>query len=389
MGRKQDITKQYEGLRERFGNGDIDRRTFLSSIGLMAMAAGAVTTSSSVLSRAAQAATDQIRFDSFGGFSGQAFRKFAFDPFTAKTGIKVAEGSYGSPDEVVAKVRAEGLGIYNFFWSSNLTTIWGVRKLGIGVEIDETKVPQISNLVAKFVSLHRDTVGGGKMTSIPWSLSGATMAYNTRKIDKAEVEAKGFKILLDPKYKEGIVGDRNYTSRVWMAALQTDQDPNNIKDLKAVWDVMRQAKGNALKYWSTSAEQIKLWTEGDAFLGDAWYVPFYNMRKNGLPLAHYRDPQSLYVTPGGIVALKGSPMDAFYELASILFSPEVMMNWSVASGNLPLLDPTKIAFPPEVQAIPGYDKTGTMDGFLWYDPQYWGDNADMFAKETQRIMAGA
>ena len=56
MGRKQDITKQYEGLRERYGNGDIDRRTFLSAIGLMAMAAGAVTTNSLLLSRAAKAA---------------------------------------------------------------------------------------------------------------------------------------------------------------------------------------------------------------------------------------------------------------------------------------------------------------------------------------------
>ena len=389
MGRKQDITKQYEGLRERYGNGDIDRRTFLSSIGLMAMAAGAVTTSSALLSRAAQAATDQIRFDNYGGFSGQAFRKFAFDDFTKKTGIKVAEGSYGSPDEVVAKVQAEGLGIYNFFWSSTLTTIWRVRKLGIGVDIDEAKVPEMKNLVAKFVALHRDTIGGGKMTSIPFSLSGATMAYNPAKVDKAEVQAKGFKILLDPKYKSGIVGDRNYTSRVWMAALQTDQNPNDIKDLKAVWDVMRQARGNSLKYWATSAEQIKLWTEGEAFLGDCWYVPFYNMRKGGLALQHYKDPQSLYVTPGGIVALKGSPMDAFYELTSILFKPEVMMNWSVASGNLPLLDPTKVEFPAEVQAIPGFDKTGTMDGFLWFDPEYWGANGDMFSKETQRILAGA
>ena len=389
MGRKQDITKQYEGLRERFGNGDIDRRTFLASIGLMATAAGAATTGSTLWSRAAQAATDQVRFDSYGGVSGASFRKFAFDPFTAKTGIKVAEGSYGSPDEIVAKVRAEGLGVYNFFWSSTLVTIWRVRALDLGVDIDEAKIPKLSGLVQKTVAMHRDIAGGGKLTSIPFSLSGATMAYDTRKVDKAEVDAKGFKILLDPKYKTGIVGDRDYTSRVWTAALQTDQDPNNIKDLKAVWDVMRQAKANAVKYWSTSAEQIKLWTEGEAFLGDCWYVPYYNLRKAGLPLAQYRDPQTLYVSPSGIIALKGSPMDAFYELMDVVLRPDVMLNWSIASGNLPLLDPSKTPFPPEVQAIPGYDKTGTMDGFMTFEPKYWGENADLFAKETPRVMAGA
>ena len=388
-GRNQDITKQYEALNERFGNGDIDRRTFLSCIGLMAMAAGAVTTSSALLSRAARAATDQVRFDSYGGFSGAAFRKFALDPFTAKTGIKVAEGSYGSPDEMVSKVQAEGFGIYNFFWSSQLTAIWRVRKLGIGTEIDESKVPQMKNLVQKFVTLHREKLGAGKMTSVPFSLSGATMAYNTTKIDKAEVEAKGFKILLDPKYKSGIVGDRAYNARVWVAALQTDQDPNNINDLDAVWDAIRQARLNSLKFWGSTAEQVKLWTEGEAYLGDAWYVPFYNMRKGGLPIAGYKNPQTLYVTPGGVVALKGSPMDAYYELLDILLKPEVMLNWSLASGNLPLLDPTKVEFPAEVQAIPGFDKTGTMDGFLWTDPEYWGTNADMFSKQTQRILAGA
>ena len=45
-------------------------------------------------------------------------------------------------------------------------------------------------------------------------------------------------------------------------------------------------------------------------------------------------------------------------LIDILLRPEVCFAHSLATGNLPLLDPTKYEFPKELKAMPGYNPTG-------------------------------
>ena len=64
---------------------------------------------------------------------------------------------------------------------------------------------------------------------------------------KEEVESLGVKILLDPRYKGKVAGDFEMQQRVWYAALQSGQDPNNIVDLDAVWDKARQSRDQVKK----------------------------------------------------------------------------------------------------------------------------------------------
>ena len=55
---------------------------------------------------------------------------------------------------------------------------------------------------------------------MPATLSGVWLGYNSDKIDKAEVESKGFNILLDPKYKGAVTGEDHWLRRIWYGALQ-------------------------------------------------------------------------------------------------------------------------------------------------------------------------
>lgn len=379
-----EIGKQYRQIHERYANKDIDRRTFVRSVGLMAAAAGLVGSTSALFSRYAHA-TQQIQFDAFGGVSQASFRKHVFQPFTAKTGIKVAEGSYRNAEEILTRVMADDPGTHNFVWTSTMIP-YRIRRLDLGVEIDESRVPRMRDLVQKFVDYHREVFGGGKMTSIPNCLGGATMAYNPQKVDKAEIDAKGYQLLLDPKFKAGLIGDQGYTTRIWVAALQTKQDPNNIKDLEAIWGAIRRSKSAVLKYTAASAEVIKMWSSGEAFVGDVWYSPYNALRQGGYPIAQYNAPAGMYMNPGGVIALKGSPMDAFYEMMDILLSPPVMIAWAIEAGQMTLLDPTKHPFPKELQEIPGYDPTGKMQDYTAYDARYWAENADRFSREYRRVM---
>jgi hypothetical protein len=50
-----------------------------------------------------------------------------------------------------------------------------------------------------------------------------------------------------------------------------------------------------------------------------------------------------YTQFGTMIALKGCPLDAFYEIIDILLRPEVCFAHSLATGNLPLLDEVRVS----------------------------------------------
>ncbi len=381
-----DIHKQYERLLERFGNGDIDRRNFLGHIGRMAIGAGVAGSGMASLAKLA-AAAGSIRYDGYGGISQGAFNKHVLQPFAAKTGTTVNQGSYGVPAELIAKIQADGLKAYNFCNCSDQSTVLRMIRLGYGAELDESKIPRLKDLIPRAVAAYR-RLGGGKLPAIPFGLSGGWISYNRDKVDRAEVESKGYNILLDPKYKGSIIGQDSWLQRIWYAAIQSGQDPNAIKDTGAVWAKIRESKGLVLKYWRSSAEQMMLFSSGSAVVGDTWFVPSFNLMKQGTPIA--TSPKTgAYVDFGSLMVFKGAPLDALYEMADILLSPQAMIAISIEVGNVPLLDPKKHPMPREVQNLPGFDPSGTLDGYRSFDPFYWTENSDAWQREYIRVMARA
>ncbi len=89
-------TTRLERLSDRYRNGDISRRTFLT---LTAAAAASTGLSMPWMGRAL-AAVSEVRFDGWGGVVQDAFDKYAFQPYTKKTGIKVVQGTFGDEDEI-------------------------------------------------------------------------------------------------------------------------------------------------------------------------------------------------------------------------------------------------------------------------------------------------
>src|SRR5690606_29014316 len=79
---QMDDTTRYRRLLERYRNGDIDRRGFLTLIGAASLTAGLIGGPLKGLQRQALAATpESVRFDGWGGVVSEAFRKYAFDPY--------------------------------------------------------------------------------------------------------------------------------------------------------------------------------------------------------------------------------------------------------------------------------------------------------------------
>ena len=156
--------------------------------------------------------------------------------------------------------------------------------------------------------------------------------------------------------------------------------------MAAVWDKIRESKRMVLKYWRTSAEQMMLFSSGSAIVGDTWFVPSFNLMKQGTPLATHPKTGS-YVDFGSLMVLKSAPLDALYEIADILLRPEVMIAIALEVGNVPLINPNQHPVPDGVKQLPGFDPTGTLDGYQSIDPFYWTDNSDAWQREYIRVMA--
>ena len=61
---------------------------------------------------------------------------------------------------------------------------------------------------------------------MPYVYSVSCYAYNTQQVDAAYVDKAGIDLLIDTKFKGKIGGDYNWASRIWIAAQQSGQDPN-------------------------------------------------------------------------------------------------------------------------------------------------------------------
>ncbi len=379
-----DDTKRYERLLDRYQEGDIGRRAFLGLIGASAAAYGVM--GSPFTRHAFAAKPDQVRFDGWGGVVSDAFRKYAFDPYTKQTGIKVVDGTFGGADEYIARVKASQPGEFNLAHLSGVFDYVRYKNIGMASELNEKNIPNLANVVPALVKVLRD-ISGGTLSAVPYDYGTTGLAYNRKQISDDEIKEKGAKILLDKKYKGKIGAYDDWKTRLWYAALQTDQDPNNIKDMDKVWDAVRTNRDLLLKYWNSGAELMSLLTNGEIYVTEGWSGRIKALQDQGHDIG-YHDPKGGLGWQECIFVMKGSPMEACEELVNFMLRPEVAI--AVAEGQKypPSLNPKKVDLPKDVTSLPAFDPTGTLDDLNFYNASYWNGHEAEWSKKFGRIEKG-
>ncbi len=98
---KEKLGKRLDDVYENFMEGKISRRDFVKYLGISGAALGLVGGPFGMMRNAL--AAKSIRFDGWGGSTSEAFRKYAFKPFTEATGIKVIDGEFGDGDSYLTR----------------------------------------------------------------------------------------------------------------------------------------------------------------------------------------------------------------------------------------------------------------------------------------------
>ncbi|MCF8467063.1 MAG: extracellular solute-binding protein [Sneathiella sp.] len=377
-----DNSKRYERLLERYNNGDLDRRSFLGLIGAAGLAYGVATP----FAKQALAATEQVRFDGWGGVVSEAFRKYAFDPYTKKTGIKVVDGTFGSGDEYISRIKASQPGEYNIAHLSGVFDYARYNNLGLTSVLNEKNIPNLQFVIPKLTDVFRK-VTDGTLSCVPYDYGTTGIAYNRKHISDEEAKKKGAKLLIDKELKGKLGAWGDWRTRIWYASLQTDQDPNNATDMDAVWNAIRTNRDLLLKYWSSGAELMSLLAEEEIYATEAWSGRVYALQEQGHDIG-YLDPLNGFGWQECLFVIKDSPMEACEELLNFMLAPATSIAVAEGQNYPPALDPKKVDLGKKIPKLPAFDPTGTLDGLTFANPTYWNGHEQEWSKEFGRIQKG-
>jgi spermidine/putrescine transport system substrate-binding protein len=382
------IEKQLENARKRYLNGEMTRRDFVRFIGLAGAAAGLVGGPFGFLAQRAQAAKS-IRFDGWGGVVSEAFRKYAFDPFTKATGVEVVDAEFGDMDTYLTRVKASFPpgGEFNLAHLSGVFDYARYVGLGYDVVLEESAIPNLQNVMAAMMAPYR-AITKGTLSAVPYDYGQTGIAYNTKHISQDKAEKLGASLLWD-KDLDGKLGSwGDWRTNIWYGALHTQQNPNNITDMNAVWEALSVQQKMIKKYWGSGAELMSLLANEEIYATVAWSGRVAALQAEGHPIG-FLSPHNCYSWQECIFVLKGSDMKVAQDLLNFMLAPECSIAVAIGQKYPPSLDPTKVPMPDEVKKLPAFDPTGKLEGYLFADPAYWNGHQVEWAEKWDRVKSGA
>ncbi|MCF6246370.1 MAG: extracellular solute-binding protein [Desulfobacula sp.] len=385
---KKDLEKIFDDVVVNYKEGNISRRDFVKFLTISGASMGLLGGPFGLVQNAL-AGKKSITLHSWGGSTSEALRQFAFDPFTKAVGVKVIDAAFTGMAAFLTQVKASYPpgGEFNIAHLSAVYDYARYTDLGFGVKLDESKIPNLKNVMSKMTNTLK-AISNGTLSAVPYDLGQTGIAYNTDKISKEKAEELGASLLYDKSLK-GKLGSwgGDHITNMWYAALHTGQDPNNITDEKAVWAALKEQRGMIKKYWASGSELMSLLGNSDIYATVAWSGRVGLLQKEGHPIG-YLAPKGTYSWMEYMYVLKGTDLDLAQKLLNFMLEPEAIKAVSIGMGYPPSLDPTKVAMPDEIKKLPAFDPTGTLEGYKFADPVYWNAHQIDWAEKWDRIMAG-
>jgi len=384
------VTKEkLDRVYDAYKSGNLSRRHFLKYLTMAGATIGLMGSPFGKMLGNAQAA-ESIRFDGWGGSTSEAFRKYAFEPFTEATGIKVIDGEFGDMDSYLTRVKASYPpgGEFNIAHLSAVFDYARYVDLGFSTELDEAKIPNLDLVMKAMIKPLRD-ITGGTLSAVPYDLGQTGIAYNTTKISKEKAEKMGASLLWDKELK-GKLGSwgGDFRTNMWYAALHTGQSPNNMTDIDAIWAALREQRDLMKKYWSSGAELMSLLANEEIYATSAWSGRIAALQQEGHPIG-YLSPKGTYSWMEYLFVLKGTDLEVAQQLLNFMLEPEAAIAVAEGQNYPPSLDPTKVELPESIKKLPAFDPTGTLEGYLFAEPEYWNAHQLEWTEKWDRIKAGS
>jgi spermidine/putrescine transport system substrate-binding protein len=244
-----------------------------------------LTTSQATTQMSTWVKPESIRYDSWGGSAQEVRRKVVLDAFEKEYGIKVIDGSFGGSDEIMSKIQATGGGQWDLIEADNDSVYMGTVQ-GLWQPMRLENIPNHKLLPEIFATNGWGAIDpgwkDGVLHGIPGSNYGTTpMVINYKKISP---EPDSWAAFWDQRWKGRIALMDNYVPRIRYAAYYLGQDPDNMTDIDAVWNALRESGKLVLKYWGSGTEMAQLLTNEEVWIGDFYAGRTKKAAENGVPV---------------------------------------------------------------------------------------------------------
>lgn len=248
-------------------------------------------------------AQGELSVMSFGGAYQEAWRKGVFEPYTAKTGIKIIEQEYGGE---IAKIKAmieSGNVTLNAVDVDAPTLLQGCDE-GIFEKIDWAKIGPQDDWIKGTAS----TCGVGTI------VYATILAYDGAKL---AVGPKTIKDLFDTKKFPGKRGLwKNPATNLEFALLADGVTPDKVYETLATPEGLDRAFAkldtikSSIVWWEAGAQAPQLLASGEVTMTTAWNGRIYNANKEGKNFEIVWDSEILdsnyWVIPKGAKNIEGS-----------------------------------------------------------------------------------
>lgn len=325
---------------------------------------------------------NELRVNSYGGSWQENMAKAAFKPFEEVFGVRIVEESHGNEEQLLAKMRAAGPGQYDVVTLNESGLYVGVKQ-GVFEELRMENIPNYDNLIPKLKEPPYDP--GPGIHSVPDIYGSVGLSYNTEHVEDTD----SWGALWDEAYSGRIACRDSAIYRMFITALYLGQDPNNISDVGAVYDALKEQRDVVFKYWGGVSECQALLANREAWAADFLGGRSVVLQDQGEPIAYVLPKEGARGFVDCVAIGKGSEKRYTAEVfLNFLLDVEVATKLAEFTKYPHCLDARKVEATEEIKRLPAYDPSGTLSSVVFTDYEYMEANRKEWEKNWTRIKVG-
>ncbi|MFC7045111.1 PotD/PotF family extracellular solute-binding protein [Halobacteriaceae archaeon GCM10025711] len=233
---------------------------------------------------------DEVIVQMPGGSYVDAYTKHVFEPFEEEHDVTVKTTLFSDQFSGYSKIKA-GQADVDVNLTSAATLYQGTQE-GIWEPLDTGSLSNYGKLLDTFKNPIYDP--GEQVHGIPAVYGTVGMAYNKDELGSLDSWAATW----DSANKGRVTMEGFGFVRVFTTALYLGMDPNDIqvdgsyeKGIQKIWDSVRQQKDLVLTYWTSGDQQVRLYAQKQATVGEAWGGRIYNAVNEGYDFLDYVVPK--------------------------------------------------------------------------------------------------
>lgn len=301
--------------------------------------------------------------------------------FEKASGIKVKVTNYSTNQECMNKLRAARASGFDIAQPS-LTEYQLHMEYELYREIDESKIPNISNVEPSFWE-KSGKLGGvinGKRVGLPYDWGTEACAWNTDEVSFKYGELS-FGSLWEPQFEQKVtcrphsvfIGAGLYLDHIGKVpsdrmfdTYKTEEKMRKVYD--EIFKFLVERKKNIKMFWNNAQDHQLAFLQNGCVIGQTWDGPILTLKKEGKPVSYMAPKEGAMTWVDSIGIVKNAEnLEQAYEYINWAFTPEagaIMAKStgynSVVKGAADLLDDaTKQGFK---EAYPG----DALSNLWWY-----------------------